>query len=364
MNSEDRIRLADDVIFEIFHDFNFFDHVNPINGDVERETFLAAFSERKQYQPQFEYRPPPRDLAESKSRLLALDFGPEALDLCYEKSRRELVAILDAVQAVGSAGITTASMRLYGSPSQELIKEARQMAHEGKRASKEVRDVGVRGLAERFRERLREDQVDGWDVAEDPNGVMLAATDAAHHKIRLKSGSILSTGMVNRLLHHQIGVHVYRSMNGERQPYRLFAVGMDGFLGTEEGLALELEDRMRLMTPDVRRRYAGRVLASSLAPAQNFFDMFRALVEFFPVEEAFTLVQRSKRGISDTSQPGGFIFDHIYLAGRNEVKALSVMDLRLLYTGRVAVHHLPLVRELMEQKKILAPAFLPSVFRG
>ncbi len=364
MNSEDLARKADDVIFEIFHDFNFFDYVNPVNGEEEREKFLSAWNDRGMYQPQFEYRPPPKDLKESQTRLRELKFGTEALDICYEKTLQELLRILEAVEAVGTEKITARSVGLYGTPSPELIKEARQMMREGKRASKEPREVGVRGLAERFREQLREDRIDGWDVVEDPNGVMLASTDSAHHKIRLQSGIILSPSMVNRLLQHEIGTHVYRSVNGERQPYKIFAVGLDGYMRTEEGLALELEARRKLAVPNVRRRYAGRVLAASLAPTENFFDMFRGLVEFFPAEEAFTLVQRSKRGVHDTSQPGGFIYDHIYLAGKKEVKGLSNSDYQLLYTGKVSVHHLPLIRELMSQKKILAAAFFPSVFHG
>ncbi|MFH1017692.1 MAG: tyrosine/phenylalanine carboxypeptidase domain-containing protein [Pseudomonadota bacterium] len=364
MNSEDLVRKADDVIFEIFHDFNLFDFVTPLNGEAEREKFLDAWGARKQYQPQFEYRPPPRDLRESKERLRALTFGIETLDLCYERARQEFLRTLEVVEAVGTEKVTASSIGIYGAPAPDLIKEARQMVREGQRAPKEPREVGVRGLAERFREQLREDRIDGWDIVEDPNGVMLASTDPAHRKIRLQSGIIVSPAMVNRLLQHEIGTHVYRSVNGQRQPYKAFAIGLDGHLATEEGLAVELEERLKLATPNVRRRYAGRVLAASLAPTANFFDMFRGLVEFFPPEEAFNLVQRSKRGVHDTSQPGGFVQDHIYLAGRKEVKGLSDTDYQLLYTGRVAVHHLPLIRELMAQKKILAAAFFPSVFHG
>jgi uncharacterized protein (TIGR02421 family) len=362
---EDNIRKADDLFFEIFHDFNLFDFINPVNSDEEKLRFLAAWETRHEYNPVFQYSTIPASVEKARLKVLELSFGQSALDHCYDGIRNELIAMCQLCHARGTDAFTKSSVRIYGEPSHALVQEALAILRTKiARRDHDPLEMGVKGVVERFRYRLREERIDGWDVMEDPKAVGLALVDSSDHKIRLQPGVLLSQKMVDRLLHHEVGVHVYRCVNGERQPLKVFGIGFDGYLQTEEGLALHLEDKLGLTTSDIRRRYAARVLASAWASTRSFFDIFRALVEFFPEEEAFTLTQRSKRGVTDTSNPGGFIQDHIYLQGKKDVEWLSSSDLRLLYTGRIAVHHLPLIREMVNQKKILAPVFVPSVFHG
>ena len=114
----------------------------------------------------------------------------------------------------------------------------------------------------------------------------------------------------------------------------------------------------------MKRGYAARVLTASMALEKSFFDIFGNLVKVFPPDEAYTLTERSKRGLQDTSQPGGFIQDHIFLAGKKKVETLPTDALRMLYTGKIAIAHLPLARQLLSAKKLVAPAFLPDSFHG
>jgi hypothetical protein len=361
----DSIRRVDDLFFEILHDFNLFDFVSPVNVQTERDRFFESVAARREYNPVFEYAPLPPDLLERRRRLEALDFGTTAIDVSLARVRDSWVRELDVAEARGTPTVTGASVRLFGEPSAQLVAEARRSLRALTGLSREPgTEIGVLALAERFRERLREDQVEGWDVATDPQNVGLAVVDPVQRRIRLEAGLIASPALVARLLHHEIGVHVYRRANGERQPVKLFALGWDGHRQTEEGIALVLEERMGLASPDVRRRYAGRVVAASLAPRKNFFDIYRTLVDSFPPEEAFTLTLRTKRGLQNTAEPGGFISDHMYLQGKKDVEGLSQDDFEVLYTGRIAVHHLPVVRELLRERVILEPAFFPDTFHG
>lgn len=359
------IEVADQAFYEIFHDFNFLDYMNPINSFQEAERFFEAWGAKKEYNPQYEYRPIPRKIKVWKDRLQTFSFGTTLLDEVYQAARGEFLTILSLVESRGTSAVTEFSVQLFGTPSEGLLTQAKRDLKTGRNIEwLEPQSMGVKGLAEKIRERLREDQIEGWDVMEDKDATVLALVDSSKRKIRLQTGSLFTRTMVKRLLHHEVGIHVYRAVNGAQQPYKLFALGFPKYLITEEGLALELEDRMHLQTPQVKKRYAGRVLAASLAPQYSFFDIFKRLREFFPDEDAFALAQRSKRGLKDTSQPGGFIQDHIYLLGKNLVHGLTKSDYRLLFTGKVGVDHLSLVKGMMENELLVEPSLLPGVFHG
>ena len=55
-----------------------------------------------------------------------------------------------------------------------------------------------------------------------------------------------------------------------------------------------------------------------------------------------------KRGIHDTTNPGGFLKDHAYLWGRMLVEEYVVAggDLEPLYVGKIGLEHLSDVHEL------------------
>ena len=364
MTSEDKIRKADDTLFAIFHDFNIFDYLTPLNARSEEEQFFRFWDSGQTYNPRFQYPLLPPKLPEWKRKVEALELGDSPLEVMFNQLKSEWLRRFELVEKRGTPGLTTTSIKLFGQPDDFLVQEARQILKDTENEIDDTINVGVKGLGEEMRERLRKERIEGWDVLEDPASIPLARVDAAHHKIRIKTGMIVTTAMLKRLLHHEIEVHVYRAANGERQPYKAFRMGFDRNLETEEGLAVVLEDRLGISVPNVKRRYAGRVLAANLVPTKSFFDIVNALVEFFAPDEAFTLALRSKRGQEDTSQPGGFVQDHIYLQGRKQVASLSNADIRLLYSGRIAVHHLDMVKELIAQKKLVDPAFVPDVFHG
>ena len=67
-------------------------------------------------------------------------------------------------------------------------------------------------------------------------------------------------------------------------------------------------------------------------------------MQIFSKRQAYQLTMRAKRGITDTSKPGSFTKDHIYLKGMELVR--QIPDLRPLFKGRVGVEDLFNLREL------------------
>jgi hypothetical protein len=365
VSAQDNIRRADDTFYDVFSNFRLLRYVNPVNWEKEKETFFEAWDSNQVYQPKFEYDALPSGLSQWIRALEGLSFGVSPLENCFAKARDELLATLQLVEARGSTMVTEKSIQVFGKVDPVLVKEGDALMKERQPKRLEPQtEMGIKALATAVRDRIREARIDGWDVVEDPGIVPWAETDWTDRKIRLRPGMVLGRDMIDRLLHHLIEVHVYRAVNGSRQPYRAFVVGLDQFAETEEGLAVELEDRLGLLKPSVRRLYGGRVIAVHLAAQQSFFDIFRKLVEFFSPEDAYTLTERSKRGLTDTSEPGGFLRDHIYLQGKKRIKLLTTAELRLLYTGKIAVHHIRLVKEMLAQHQLIEPAFFPSVLNG
>ncbi len=365
MKREEKIRIADETFCEIFHDFNFFHFLNPTNQEEEKDRFFQAWEEGEVYHPQFTYDPLPATLDSHLNQLESLSLGDTHLEACYEKTRQELIQSIHALQSRGTPEITKFSNRLFGIPSTPLVEKAILLLKRRNTESKDAAPMmGVKGIQELFRERLREDRLEGWDVVEDRSNVDFVQIDWAHHKIRLQSGMIVSEKMARRILQHVIGAKIYRTVNGERQPFKCFALGFQGYLETDEGLAVELEEASGLLTPGISRAYAGRLIGAARSANASFFQVFKDLTSYFLPDQAYDIAVRNKRGLNDTSQPGGFLQDHLYLQGKEKIKLLSGPEKRLLYTGRIGIHHLPLVQELLTQKKLVDPAFVPSVFHG
>lgn len=67
---------------------------------------------------------------------------------------------------------------------------------------------------------------------------------------------------------------------------------------------------------------------------------------------------RAKRGLGDTSKPGGFIKDHVYLEGKvlldDFVKDGG--DLTPLYAGKIGLQHIDLVKKGI----IKPPKYMPK----
>jgi hypothetical protein len=95
--------------------------------------------------------------------------------------------------------------------------------------------------------------------------------------------------------------------------------------------------------------FAGRVLAAARALTNSFAEVYAEQRDYgFSADEAYVTARRVKRGLSDTSLPGGFIKDQAYLWGRLLVEehVLQGGDLSRLYVGKVSLEQLKMLHEL------------------
>jgi uncharacterized protein (TIGR02421 family) len=235
-------------------------------------------------------------------------------------------------------------LNVYGRPSKDLVGKAKQFL----KTPMEKKIEGYTGIStvKKFLDAFLYQGL-RWKVKE-KEMVAGAAFDVGQRTLFINKQRRFSKEEIQRLIVHEIGTHITRAENGKKHKHKLFLMGFPNYLVTEEGLAVYNEERAGLLHNDLLKTYAGRVVAVDLALQSSFSSVYTTLREYFSDEDAFRLTMRVKRGLKDTSKPGGFTKDYFYLEGYYRVKEFVKKggSLDSLYTGKIGIEHIPFLRYL------------------
>jgi uncharacterized protein (TIGR02421 family) len=162
---------------------------------------------------------------------------------------------------------------------------------------------------------------------------------------------------VEPLLHHEIGTHVVTYQNGARQPLTLLTIGLPGYDETQEGLAVLAEYLTGGLDPRRLRVLAARVVAiGKMLEGAEFIEIFESLRSDhdIPTRTAWSIAIRVVVG-------GGSVQDAIYLRGIARIlDALAEgRDLDVLFVGKLALDHVPLIQELLDREVLQPPWVRP-----
>lgn len=169
----------------------------------------------------------------------------------------------------------------------------------------------------------------------------VARTAAAADQLKIRLPMEYRQKSLQGMLYHEVGTHVLRRINYEQQPWyrKKNAYGFSEYLPTEEGLAT-LHSRIP-HTHKVAFTQALHYLAISTALQQSFVEVWQAVLPYSDsLEQCWAFSLRAKRGMIDTSQPGGNTKDITYLDGMIAVwKWLKEreFDVTPLYFGKLAL---------------------------
>jgi uncharacterized protein (TIGR02421 family) len=367
--SEKCVLKYDRRLFDIEKQLNILRYLNPVNTRKEKEKFLRAYTEGKSYGPIFEYE----------------SCGPEVGAFCRElkKIREKLEYCNDSVFAPfcikkinyllrfrellthrDSPDFGSELSAFYGTPSKSLLQEARKNLEDLKdeRLEKNLSPEDIRGVFEKELKRLGLE----WEVRPADGGGVKIAVNAACNEIHIDFSALFSEAGIKGYLCHEIGTHVFRAENGKFQPLMLFRSGFPGYMETEEGLAAYNEAKNGVLVPENLRKYSARIVAAAICNEASFSDIVDELADNFPPEEAFTFALRVKRGLKDTSLPGGYTKDCAYLSGFRKVndflqKQPSEQEaLKILYCGKVGLRHFQLAKDLLAEGILKQPRYLPE----
>jgi len=178
-----------------------------------------------------------------------------------------------------------------------------------------------------------------WDIVIE-SMVAKMAVNHLRRKIRINENVQFTENEINRLIIHEIGTHVLRGENGQKQYYLLFQYGFPDYLETEEGLAIYSEEKNNLRRDSDIMKYCIRLLACDLCHKMSFSDLFQYINQYFDIDTSFDVSVRIKRGLIDTSEFGGYTKDQVYYNGYLKVRELSKDILKKLYIGKVGISDL------------------------
>lgn len=163
------------------------------------------------------------------------------------------------------------------------------------------------------------------------------------------------------MLYHEIGTHALRRVNYEKQPWykKKEKFGFKNYLLTEEGLAV-----LHSLLPHTYKsayKSAIRYKAVSLSQKYSFVETFEMLKKYVnDPEKRWTMTLRQKRGIQDTSLPGGYSKDLMYFEGMIKVYIWlqkNNFDITPLYFGKIAYEDVQKAVEINKKFQPKLPVF-------
>ncbi|WP_299786845.1 flavohemoglobin expression-modulating QEGLA motif protein [uncultured Shewanella sp.] len=328
-------------------------YVNPINLTAERRRFERA---PERFVPDFHYRQLPLDTNEFKQKLYRIpieQISDPAMKRLYSDMVNSLSEQLDLLSSVGQEAFLYHSLRHYGRPDATDIDNARFILY----ARKLEHDGGEIMDASAACELMKQQAVDwGMQCKVQLSSTLLARAmvSSAPPKLMVNSHARFSHAEVQRLSHHELGIHMATTLNSRQQPLKALRLGLPGATQTQEGLAILAELDAGYMAHERLNTLAYRVLAvDSMLKEQKFCHTYSFLVDEMKMDaaDAFVTTTRVYRG-------GGFTKDHLYLSGFIRIKAISeTRNLSNLLVGKTSYQYLDLIDELVERNWLTPPKF-------
>jgi uncharacterized protein (TIGR02421 family) len=327
--------------------------MNPVNEASERKRFFKE----PDHNPMFKYKRP-SSCEKLFRKLDEIELGQDAMSRLLLQRLEKFKRTNAMIQNIGKSEFTFFSKGIFDKPSQELVAKAQEILKT--MPEKEENNIPAKKVLVEMKKVMRTLNLKDWKVGY-KNMSANAAVITSKKSVFVKKKAKFSKDFLKRIVVHEIGTHVFRALNGDKQPYKIFFTGLPNYLGTEEGLAVNIEEMHHCLKINTLRTYAGRALAVNLALQKGFRDVFNDLKQYFNDDFAWKLTLRAKRGLIDTSKPGAYTKDYLYLDGYYKVKKFLEDNpehgLKQLYYGRIDVEQVPLISQLPGLKE---PEFLPN----
>lgn len=351
---------VDRQLAEVSSQFKFLLLVTPINGERAWHTFSES-SYREE--PKFQYRPLGADPLLLKRRLLSIrteEIEDPTLAHLFRQTQDELDRQITMLADVATRRFLPGSVQVYQGVEPPLLDLARDIlglfpcGDEEGSGSTSAKDFARRANREIQHYRRQMKSFVGQAVVRDDMYSGLLSTGGNLYVGRETS---LAERRVEALIQHEVGTHLVTYYNGQAQPLRLLKVGLAGYDGLQEGMAVLSEYLVGGLSPGRMRTLAGRVVATDqMVAGAPFSETFRRLVEGhgFEPRTAFTIALRVYRG-------GGLTKDAVYLRGLVQFLeyARRSNDLEPLFVGKLAAEHIPVIRELLLRGVLRKPALRP-----
>ncbi|MFT4312872.1 MAG: tyrosine/phenylalanine carboxypeptidase domain-containing protein [Candidatus Woesearchaeota archaeon] len=321
------------------------------NYDEEFEKFCDS---QFQYNPQFTYKKLRVERVIQKLEQISIPQDTK-WSAIFEEFRLYLLEYAYILEKVGTDQFHT--LNFFGNLTHTLIKKAEESLQGVKRIAPKVQSEKI--SAEKLGEILLGEvqKIGGfdWTVQYKDSASATVSIHAAKKQITIRKKAFFSEKRVQKLLVHEIHTHVKRSICGAKQPFGMFQIGLPGYIATEEGLAKYNEVQAGVTNSYFTKLQALLVLATDKASRSSFVELFSFVQQYIhDVKKAFRFCARIKRGMSDTSKPGGFLKDHIYFQGLLEIEDFVAHggNIHELYVGKVSLDFLKKYKDVLQDELV------------
>ncbi|MFI5713207.1 flavohemoglobin expression-modulating QEGLA motif protein [Kribbella sp. NPDC051620] len=281
-----------------------------------------------------------------------------ALHTLFRAKRDEIARQLTALEDRDTSRYVYGSLQLYGTVGEPLAAAAMELLELIPPQAPSSSSVTAGAFAEAARaefERYRAVYPEfpaSFDVRDDVSELMVS-----FGRLLIPETATIRADRVEPLLHHEVGTHVVTYQNGARQPLQLLTIGLPGYDETQEGLAVLAEYLTGGLDPRRLRVLAGRVVAvGKMLDGANFLEIFESLraEHRIPARTAWSIASRVVVG-------GGSVKDAIYLRGISRILELIAegSDLDVLFVGKLALDHIPLIQDLLDREVLEKPWVRP-----
>lgn len=181
--------------------------------------------------------------------------------------------------------------------------------------------------------------------------------------VKIPKNFLSSRARAARLLTHEIEVHALRTANGMSSPILLLGRGLAGYIATDEGLAVAMQQKLHAeenmdpgfwdaWTAALSQKYDFRSCFEIIFEARRKLNIALKIEDASSVamDTAWRLCLRVTRGIHNPNVAGlGFRRDHLYRSGLIQVrKAIDAFGekeiLPTLFAGHASIKHIPFLR--------------------
>lgn len=347
---------------DIDRSFDLLLQATPVNAESAWREFQRS---RFETPPEFFYRPLSIDPTLLKRRLYQIPverIEDPTLAYLFRQKQDELDRQITLLGDVDSPRFLHESLQIYGGVSDWLLEHAREILDRVPTRSGEesnTNQLTATEFAKRAQEELgyyqqrRSDFAAKVSVRDD----MYAGLMVSGNQLLIGGRTLIPRRRADALIQHEIGTHLITRYNGHHQPFRQLEVGLAGYDGLQEGLAVLAEYLVGGLSRLRMRILAARVVGAHLMlHGATFIDTFRTLDRNYEFSQrtAYTVAMRLYRG-------GGLTKDAVYLRGLLQILRYlrEGGELEPLFVGKVASAHLPLIFELSMREIIKPPALRP-----
>ncbi len=340
----------------VSNQFDYLLQLTPVNTHAAWKQFEADDFDEV---PEFHYRPLPVDPTLLKRELYKIPIErveDPALQRLFREKQEELELKLTMLRDRDTNRFLYESLTLFGGVKDRLLALAQSLLQQ--LAGKKDREEGPKVDADAFAKRA-EAEIEFYRQGFPDFNARVVVTDDVSGLIVSRGRLMVSPDMsvpptrVDALLAHEVGTHLLTYYNGRSQPFQQLYSGLAGYEELQEGLAVLSEYLVDGLSCTRMKQLAARVVAvRHLTDGATFVDTFRELTrEYgFAKRPAYNITMRVFRG-------GGLTKDAVYLRGLVAILKYVKQggDLNPLLVGKMALDHIPIIKEL-QYRKVLQPA--------